>query len=62
MENTSRSEMRILCYIIGLNLIATAVVLNIRLNVGVAAFSTVMYAISEIYHLSLSVSHLLSAI
>ena len=59
MENTSRSEMRILCYIIGLNLIATAVVLNIRLNVGVAAFSTVMYAISEIYHLSLGIASII---
>ena len=42
---------RVLLYILGLNLIAVAVVLNIRYGLGVAAFSSVMYSISEIYHM-----------
>lgn len=44
---------RIFFYIIGLNCIALGVVLNIRYDLGVAAFSSVMYAFSEIYHISL---------
>ena len=44
---------RVLLYhILGLNLIAVAVVLNIRYGLGVAAFSSVMYSISEIYQIS----------
>lgn len=39
---------RILLYFIGLNLIALAVVFNIRFDLGVAAFSSVMYSISKI--------------
>ncbi len=42
---------KIILYVIGLNMIAAAVVLNIRYAAGVAAFSSVMYAISEIYHI-----------
>ena len=44
---------RVILYLIGLNLIAVSVVLNIRYAMGVAAFSSVMYAISEIYAVSL---------
>lgn len=44
---------RFIFYIMGLNLIAAAVILNIRYALGVAAFSSVMYSISEIYHISL---------
>lgn len=44
---------RIILYIAGLNCIAAAVVLNIRYDFGVAAFSSVMYSISEIYSISL---------
>ena len=44
---------RFIIYIAGLNLIAAAVVLNIRYDLGVAAFSSVMYAVAEIYHISL---------
>lgn len=44
---------RFIIYIVGLNLIAAAVVLNIRYGLGVAAFSSVMYAIAEIYNISL---------
>ena len=40
-------------YFLGLNLIAFAVVLNIRFSLGVAAFSSVMYSASEIYDVSL---------
>lgn len=40
---------KMVLYVTGLNLIAVAVVLNIRYSTGVAAFSSVMYAISEIY-------------
>ena len=36
-------------YFLGLNLIAFAVVLNVRFDLGVAAFSSVMYSISQIY-------------
>lgn len=43
-------------YLIGLNLIALSVVLNIRFGLGVAAFSSVMYSISEIYHISLGIA------
>lgn len=50
---------RIILYVIGLNLIAAAVVLNIRYATGVAAFSSVMYAISEIYHISLGTASIL---
>ena len=48
METTASTGKRAVWYIVGLNLIAAAVVLNVRYNVGVAAFSSVMYAISEI--------------
>ncbi len=50
---------RILLYIIGLNLIAAAVVLNIRYALGVAAFSSVMYSVSEIYRISLGTASIL---
>lgn len=50
---------RIFLYIIGLNLIAMAVVLNIRYDAGVAAFSSVMYAISEIYRISLGTASII---
>ena len=51
METTASTGKRAVWYIVGLNLIAAAVVLNVRYNVGVAAFSSVMYAISEIYRI-----------
>lgn len=50
---------KIILYVIGLNLIAAAVVLNIRYAAGVAAFSSVMYAISEIYHISLGTASII---
>lgn len=50
---------RIILYVVGLNLIAVAVVLNIRYDTGVAAFSSVMYAISEIYRISLGTASIL---
>jgi hypothetical protein len=50
---------RFLFYLLGLNLIAVAVVLNIRYDFGVAAFSSVMYAISEIYSISLGTASIL---
>lgn len=50
---------RFIYYILGLNLIAVAVVLNIRYNLGVAAFSSVMYSISEIYHISLGTASII---
>lgn len=46
-------------YFIGLNLIAFAVVLNIRFDLGVAAFSSVMYSISKIYHISLGTASII---
>ena len=46
-------------YIIGLNCIALSVVLNIRFDLGVAAFSSVIYAISEIYHISLGMASII---
>ena len=46
-------------YFIGLNLIAFAVVLNIRFDLGVAAFSSVMYCISEIYPVSLGMASII---
>lgn len=59
MEQIPGLGRRTLWYIVGLNLIAAAVVLNIRYSVGVAAFSSVMYAISEIYHISLGTASIL---
>lgn len=50
---------RIILYVVGLNLIAVAVVLNIRYATGVAAFSSVMYAISEIYRISLGTASII---
>lgn len=50
---------RLFYYFVGLNLIAVAVVLNIRYDFGVAAFSSVMYAISEIYHISLGTASII---
>ncbi len=50
---------RILLYFLGLNLIAAAVVLNIRFDFGVAAFSSTMYTISEIYKISLGTSSII---
>jgi len=46
-------------YFIGLNLIAFAVVLNIRYDLGVAAFSSVMYSASQIYHISLGTASII---
>ena len=53
MRNEGKSMKRFIIYIAGLNLIAAAVVLNLRYDLGVAAFSSVMYAVAEIYHISL---------
>ena len=50
---------RFLLYLVGLNLIALAVVLNIRYDLGVAAFSSVMYAISEVYSISLGTASII---
>ena len=50
---------RFLLYLVGLNLIALAVVLNIRYDLGVAAFSSVMYSISEIYSISLGTASII---
>ncbi len=50
---------RLFLYFIGLNMIAAAVVLNIRYDLGVAAFSSVMYAISEIYRISLGTASII---
>lgn len=50
---------RWILYILGLNLIACAVVLNIRYDVGVAAFSSLMYAISRIYQISLGTASII---
>lgn len=50
---------RAVWYIVGLNFIALGVVLNIRYDLGVAAFSSVMYAISEIYHISLGTASII---
>lgn len=50
---------RFLLYLVGLNLVALAVVLNIRYDLGVAAFSSVMYAISEIYSISLGTASII---
>lgn len=50
---------RFIYYILGLNLIAVAVVLNIRYHLGVAAFSSVMYSISEIYYISLGTASII---
>ena len=59
METTAGTGKRAVWYIVGLNLIAAAVVLNVRYNVGVAAFSSVMYAISEIYRISLGTASII---
>lgn len=59
MKPTSHTGKRAVWYLIGLNLIAAAVVLNIRYNVGVAAFSSMMYAISEIYRISLGTASII---
>lgn len=50
---------RAIWYVIGLNCIALGVVLNIRFDLGVAAFSSVMYAISEIYNISLGTASII---
>ncbi|WP_461878487.1 YczE/YyaS/YitT family protein [Fusicatenibacter sp.] len=50
---------RYLLYFAGLNLIAAMVVLNIRFGLGVAAFSSVMYSISQIYHISLGTASII---
>ena len=50
---------RAIWYIIGMNLIALGIVLNIRYDLGVAAFSSVMYAISEIYCISLGMASMI---
>ena len=59
METSASTGKRAVWYIVGLNLIAAAVVLNVRYNVGVAAFSSVMYAISEIYRISLGTASII---
>ena len=59
METSESTSKRAVWYIVGLNLIAATVVLNIRYNVGVAAFSSVMYAISEIYRISLGTASII---
>ena len=59
METSENTGKRAVWYIVGLNLIAATVVLNIRYNIGVAAFSSVMYAISEIYRISLGTASII---
>ena len=59
MKYPSYTIKRFILYLLGLNLIAVAVVLNIRYNLGVAAFSSVMYAISEIYKISLGTASII---
>ena len=59
METSENTGNRAVWYIVGLNLIAATVVLNIRYNIGVAAFSSVMYAISEIYRISLGTASII---
>ena len=59
METSENTGTRAVWYIVGLNLIAATVVLNIRYNIGVAAFSSVMYAISEIYRISLGTASII---
>ena len=49
-------------YFLGLNLIAFAVVLNVRFDLGVAAFSSVMYSISQIYNISLGTASIIQCI
>ena len=44
---------RIVLYLAGLNFLAAALVLNTRYALGVAAFSSVMYSISQIYGITL---------
>ena len=46
-------------YLVGMNLIAIAIVLNIRWNMGVTAFSTLPYASSEIFSLSLGTASII---
>ena len=46
-------------YFLGLNLIAFAVVLNVRFDLGVAAFSSVMYSISQIYNFTLGTASII---
>lgn len=58
-EERASLKKRFMFYVIGLNLIAVAVVLNIRYALGVAAFSSVMYSISEIYDISLGTASVL---
>lgn len=55
-ENISK---RLIFYILELNFIAIALVLNIRYNLGVAAFSSVMYSISSIYGISLGIASII---
>ena len=58
-EENERVMKRWIYYIVGLNLIAAAVVLNIRFDLGVAAFSSVMYAIAELYDISMGTASIL---
>ena len=46
-------------YFLGLNLIAFAVVLNVRFDLGVSAFSSLMYSISQIYNISLGTASII---
>lgn len=59
MKYPSYTIKRFLLYILGLNMIAAAVILNIRYALGVAAFSSVMYAISQIYMISLGTASII---
>lgn len=52
-------KMRLALFFIGINLLAAGIILNTRSNLGVAAFTSFFYALSEITHISLGTSSII---
>ncbi|MEY8331525.1 DUF6198 family protein [Lachnospiraceae bacterium 47-T17] len=52
-------KMRLALFFIGINLLAAGIILNTRSDLGVAAFTSFFYALSEITHISLGTSSII---
>lgn len=52
-------KMRLVLFFIGINLLAAGIILNTRSDLGVAAFTSFFYALSEITHISLGTSSII---
>lgn len=55
----NQTAKRWVLFLVGIQCLAIGIVCNTRTNLGVAAFTSVFYAISQIYHISLGTASIL---